>query len=102
MRARSATPILLTLTKTIVWEEGRIPCAFDGYWPWTYQTAMNEKVAFIDDAVCTNLTTGLPLEVWLSGMAIGFAQLEHRDEVQRRSVEHAQSPRSILIDVYRI
>jgi lysophospholipase L1-like esterase len=47
-RARGATPILLTLTKTNHWKDGRIPCAAEGYRLWTWQTAQNEKVAFVD------------------------------------------------------
>jgi lysophospholipase L1-like esterase len=48
VRAKDATPILLTLTKTNNWKEGRIPCAFDRYRQWTFQTATNEGAAFID------------------------------------------------------
>jgi lysophospholipase L1-like esterase len=48
VRAKNATPILLTLTKTNTWKDGRIPCAFDSYRQWTYQTAVNEKVEFVD------------------------------------------------------
>ena len=47
-RAKGATPILLTLTKTNNWKDGRIPCAADSYRLWTWQTATNEKVAFVD------------------------------------------------------
>jgi lysophospholipase L1-like esterase len=47
-RAKGATPILFTLTKTNRWIEGRIPCASDSYRLWTWQTATNEKVAFVD------------------------------------------------------
>jgi lysophospholipase L1-like esterase len=47
-RARGATPILFTLTKTNGWKEGRIPCAADSYRLWTWQTAIQEKVAFVD------------------------------------------------------
>jgi lysophospholipase L1-like esterase len=47
-RAKGATPILFTLTKTNSWKDGRIPCAADGYRLWTSQTARNEKVAFVD------------------------------------------------------
>ncbi len=47
-RAKGATPILLTLTKTNHWNDGRIPCAADGYRLWTWQTAANEKTSFID------------------------------------------------------
>jgi lysophospholipase L1-like esterase len=49
VRARGATPILLTLTKSNYWtDDGRVPCAFDRYRAWTYQVAMNEKVEFVD------------------------------------------------------
>jgi hypothetical protein len=48
VRAAGATPILLTLTKTNNWKDGRIPCAADSYRLWTYQTAQSEKVAFVD------------------------------------------------------
>jgi lysophospholipase L1-like esterase len=47
-RAKGATPILLTLTKTNNWKDGRIPCAAESYRLWTAQTATNEKVAFVD------------------------------------------------------
>jgi lysophospholipase L1-like esterase len=47
-RARGATPILLTLTKTNSWNDGHIPCAAESYRLWTRQTAMNEKTAFVD------------------------------------------------------
>jgi lysophospholipase L1-like esterase len=47
-RAKGATPILFTLTKTNSWKEGRIPCTAEGYRLWTRQTATNEKVAFVD------------------------------------------------------
>ena len=47
-RAKGATPILFTLTKTNSWKDGRIPCAAEGYRLWTWQTAANEKVAFVD------------------------------------------------------
>jgi lysophospholipase L1-like esterase len=48
VRAKHATPILLTLTKTNVWKDDRIPCAFESYRQWTYQTAVDEKVPFLD------------------------------------------------------
>ena len=48
MRAKGATPILLTLTKTNHWKDGRIPCDVEAYRLWTWQTAKNEKAAFID------------------------------------------------------
>jgi lysophospholipase L1-like esterase len=46
-RAKGATPILLSLTATNVWRDGRIGCP-PGYRAWTWQTAVNEKVAFVD------------------------------------------------------
>jgi len=78
-RAKGATPILLTLTKTNSWKDGRIPCDTQTYRLWTWQTATAEKAAFgdltriiadrfqregpdavtaqfIDDTVHTNLT----------------------------------------------
>jgi lysophospholipase L1-like esterase len=47
-RAKGATPILLTLTKTNSWKDGRIPCATESYRLWTWQTATAEKTAFVD------------------------------------------------------
>ena len=47
-RAKGAMPILFTLTKTNSWKEGRIPCAADSYRLWTWQTAANQKTAFVD------------------------------------------------------
>ena len=47
-RARGATPILMTLTRTNTWQEGRITCASDTYRLWDWQTAQNENVAFVD------------------------------------------------------
>ena len=47
-RAKGATPILLTLTKTNSWHDGRIHCDTERYRLWTWQTAVNEKVAFVD------------------------------------------------------
>jgi len=47
-RAKGATPILLTLTKTNSWKEGRIPCDAEAYRLWTWQTATSGKVAFVD------------------------------------------------------
>ncbi|HYJ39200.1 MAG TPA: GDSL-type esterase/lipase family protein [Steroidobacteraceae bacterium] len=47
-RAKGATPILFTLTKTNSWKDGRIPCASDSYRLWTWQIATTEKVAFVD------------------------------------------------------
>lgn len=47
-RAKGATPILLTITKTNNWSDGRITCPSDTYRLWTWQTAVNEKVPFVD------------------------------------------------------
>jgi lysophospholipase L1-like esterase len=48
VRAKRATPILLTLTRTNTWEGGRIACPSDTYRLWTSQIARREKVAFVD------------------------------------------------------
>ena len=47
-RAKGATPILLTLTKTNHWKDGRIPCDVETYRRWTWQVANDQKTAFID------------------------------------------------------
>jgi lysophospholipase L1-like esterase len=47
-RAKGATPVLFTLTKTNTWKDGRIPCDAETYRLWTWQTAMSEKTAFVD------------------------------------------------------
>ncbi len=48
-RARGATPILITLTERNVWKEERVDCAsWETYRTWTWRTAVNEKVAFVD------------------------------------------------------
>jgi lysophospholipase L1-like esterase len=47
-RARGATPIIMTLTRTNNWKDGRIECPSDTYRLWDWQTAVNEKVAFVD------------------------------------------------------
>jgi lysophospholipase L1-like esterase len=47
-RARGATPILMTLTETNNWKDGKIGCPSDTYRRWTWQTAVREKVAFVD------------------------------------------------------
>jgi len=47
-RAKGATPILLTITKTNNWRDGKIECPSDTYRLWTWQTAVNEKVPFVD------------------------------------------------------
>jgi len=46
-RGKSATPILLTITATNDWKDGHIGCQV-AYRLWTWQTAVNEKVAFVD------------------------------------------------------
>ena len=48
VRAKNATPILLTLTKTNHLKDGRIECPAASYRLWTWQTAQNEKTAFVD------------------------------------------------------
>lgn len=47
-RARGATPILMTLTRTNHWEDGRIACPSDTYRLWDWQTARDLNVAFVD------------------------------------------------------
>ena len=47
-RSRGATPILMTLTRTNNWENGRISCPSDTYRLWDWQMAQSEKVAFVD------------------------------------------------------
>jgi lysophospholipase L1-like esterase len=47
-RARGATPILLTITRTHHWRDGRIECPSDTYRRWTWQTAAEQAVAFVD------------------------------------------------------
>ena len=48
VRAKGATPLLVTLTKTNIWKDGRIPCPFESYREWTWQTARDANVAFLD------------------------------------------------------
>ena len=48
VRAKRATPLLLTLTRTNTWGDGRITCPSDTYRLWTSQVARQEKVAFVD------------------------------------------------------
>jgi lysophospholipase L1-like esterase len=48
VRAKNATPILMTPTKTNNFKDGRIECAAASYRLWTWQTARNEKTAFVD------------------------------------------------------
>lgn len=48
-RARGATPILMTLTERNLWNGGRIECAsWETYRSWTWRTAREEKVPFVD------------------------------------------------------
>lgn len=48
-RAKGATPILLTLTERNLWKNGQVDCAsWETYRAWTWRTAQNEKVAFVD------------------------------------------------------
>jgi lysophospholipase L1-like esterase len=47
-RAKGATPILLTTTRTNSWHDGRVDCPSDTYRLWTWQTSVNEKAAFVD------------------------------------------------------
>jgi len=48
VRAKQATPVLLTLTRTNTWEDGRITCPSDTYRWWTTQLARSERVALVD------------------------------------------------------
>ncbi len=48
VRAKGATPILLTLTKTKSWRGGRIECPSDTYRKWTWETSQAQHVAFVD------------------------------------------------------
>jgi lysophospholipase L1-like esterase len=48
VRGKGATPILVTLTKTNNWKDGRIECPSDTYRKWTYETAQTMHVAFVD------------------------------------------------------
>lgn len=48
-RAKGATPILMTLTERNHWHGGRVECAsWETYRSWTWRTARDEKVAFVD------------------------------------------------------
>jgi lysophospholipase L1-like esterase len=47
-RAKGATPILLTLTERNHWHGGRIDCPSETYRSWTWRTARDEKVPFVD------------------------------------------------------
>lgn len=48
VRAKGATPILLTLTKTNVWDGGRITCPSETYRLWTLQLSRAQRTAFVD------------------------------------------------------
>lgn len=48
VRAKGATPILLTLTKTNNFDDGHVPCAAESYRLWTWLTARSENTAFVD------------------------------------------------------
>jgi lysophospholipase L1-like esterase len=47
-RSKGATPVLMTLTRTNNWKDGRISCPSETYRLWDWQTARTEKVAFVD------------------------------------------------------
>jgi lysophospholipase L1-like esterase len=47
-RARGATPILMTLTARNAWNDGRIECPSDTYRRWSWQTAIDQDVAWVD------------------------------------------------------
>jgi lysophospholipase L1-like esterase len=47
-RSKGATPILMTLTRTNNWKDGRIECPSDTYRRWDWQTARSENAAFVD------------------------------------------------------
>ena len=48
VRARGATPILMTLTKTNHFDDGRIPCPLSAYRLWTWQTSVAERTPLVD------------------------------------------------------
>jgi lysophospholipase L1-like esterase len=48
VRAKDATPILMTPTKTNNFKDGRIECAAASYRLWTWLTARQGKTAFVD------------------------------------------------------
>jgi lysophospholipase L1-like esterase len=48
VRAKDATPILMTLTKTNHFKDGRIECPATSYRLWTWETARHGKAAFVD------------------------------------------------------
>ena len=47
-RAKGATPILMSLTRTNTWKDGRIDCPSDTYRLWDWQVARNQRVPFVD------------------------------------------------------
>ena len=47
-RARGATPILMSLTRTNTWTDGRINCPSETYRLWDWQVARNQRVPFVD------------------------------------------------------
>jgi lysophospholipase L1-like esterase len=47
-RAKGAIPVLVTLTTTNHWKDGRIECPSDTYRRWTYETAQSQHVPFVD------------------------------------------------------
>ena len=47
-RARGATPILMTLTQRNLWREGRVECPSDTYRSWTWRTARDQQLLFVD------------------------------------------------------
>jgi lysophospholipase L1-like esterase len=47
-RSKGATPIVMTLTRTNTWKDGRIDCPSETYRLWDWQVARDEKVAFVD------------------------------------------------------
>jgi lysophospholipase L1-like esterase len=47
-RSRGATPVVMTLTRTNNWQDGRIACPSDTYRIWDWQVAREQKVAFVD------------------------------------------------------
>jgi lysophospholipase L1-like esterase len=48
VRAKGATPILLSLTARDVWNDGHIECGSGNYRLWDAQVARAERVAFVD------------------------------------------------------
>src|SRR5690349_5358667 len=48
VRGKGATPILVTLTKTNNWKDGRIECPSDTYRKWTWEISRAQHVAFVD------------------------------------------------------